>query len=72
MSAQLKTESLTHLTRKGTCIEFFSAYQEMDIERMMGLCNPQGEVVQAARRGRPGYPRGIGPQPLAAADGLLS
>jgi hypothetical protein len=44
MSAQLKTDSLTHLTRKGTCIEFFSAYQEMDIERMMGLCNPQGEV----------------------------
>jgi ketosteroid isomerase-like protein len=44
MSAQLKTDALTHLTRKGTCIEFFSAYQEMDIERMMGLCNPQGEV----------------------------
>ncbi len=44
MSTGLKTDSLTNLTRKGTCIEFFSAYQEMDIQRMMGLCNPQGEV----------------------------
>jgi hypothetical protein len=44
MTTQLNTHSLTHLTRKGTCIEFFSAYQEMDIDRMMGLCNPQGQV----------------------------
>jgi hypothetical protein len=44
MTTQLNTHSLTHLTRKGTCIEFFSAYQEMDIDRMMGLCNPKGHV----------------------------
>jgi hypothetical protein len=44
MTTQLNTQSLIHLTRKGTCIEFFSAYQEMDIDRMMELCNPQGQV----------------------------
>lgn len=44
MATQQKTESLTDLTRKGTCIEFFSAYQDMDINRMIGLCNPEGEV----------------------------
>lgn len=44
MATQLNTESLTDLTRKGTCIEFFSAYQDFDIERMISLCNPQGEV----------------------------
>lgn len=44
MTTGLKTETISQLTRKGTCIEFFSAYQEMDIERMIGLCNPQGQV----------------------------
>jgi hypothetical protein len=44
MTTQTKTQSLTQLTRKGTCIEFFSAYQEMDIDRMMELCNPEGRV----------------------------
>ncbi|MEZ4905220.1 MAG: ester cyclase [Spirosomataceae bacterium] len=34
------TETLTDLTRKGTCIEFFSAYQEMDTERMIQLAIP--------------------------------
>ncbi|MGA0557637.1 ester cyclase [Larkinella sp. VNQ87] len=37
-----QTESLTDLTRKGTSIEFFSAYQERDIERMMALFDPNG------------------------------
>jgi hypothetical protein len=36
--------SLSDLTKQGTCIEFFSAYQEMDIERMMKLCTPDGDV----------------------------
>jgi predicted ester cyclase len=44
MATQHKTESLTDLTRKGTCIEFFSAYQDLEIERMIALCNPEGEV----------------------------
>ncbi len=38
-----QTDSLTDLTRKGTSIEFFSAYQERDIERMMALFDPTGE-----------------------------
>jgi SnoaL-like polyketide cyclase len=38
------TESLTELTRKGTCIEFFSAYQEMDTERMIHLATPNATV----------------------------
>jgi predicted ester cyclase len=44
MTTQQKTESLTELTRKGICIEFFSAYQDLDINRMIALCNPEGEV----------------------------
>ncbi|WP_247237931.1 ester cyclase [Telluribacter sp. SYSU D00476] len=39
-----KTENLTDLTRKGTCIEFFSAYQEMDTERMINLATPEATV----------------------------
>lgn len=30
-------ETTTDLTRKGTCVEFFSAYQDLDIDRMVGL-----------------------------------
>jgi hypothetical protein len=37
-------ENIDALSKKGTCIEFFSAYQDMDIDRMLGLCNPLGEV----------------------------
>lgn len=37
-------ESIDALSKKGACIEFFSAYQDMDIERMLGLCSPNGEV----------------------------
>jgi len=32
------------LAKKGTCIEFFSAYQDMDIDRMLGLCDPHGTI----------------------------
>lgn len=39
-----KKENVAVLSKKGACIEFFSAYQEMDIERMVQLCNPSGIV----------------------------
>jgi hypothetical protein len=38
-------ESIDALSKKGTCIEFFSAYQDMDIERMLGLCAPEGQII---------------------------
>lgn len=37
-------ESLAELTRKGTCIEFFSAYQDLAIERMIHLATPEATV----------------------------
>ena len=37
-------ESLDALSKKGTCIEFFSAYQDFDLERMLSLCDPEGNV----------------------------
>ena len=40
----VKKENLTELTRKGTCIEFFSAYQELDTERMINLAVPDATV----------------------------
>lgn len=39
-----RKENVDVLSRKGTCIEFFSAYQDMDIDRMISLCDPEGEV----------------------------
>lgn len=39
-----RKENVDTLSKKGTCIEFFSAYQEMEIERMIHLCDPEGEV----------------------------
>lgn len=39
-----RKENVDVLSKKGTCIEFFSAYQDMDIERMMQLCNQEGLV----------------------------
>ena len=30
-------ENVDALAKKGTCIEFFSAYQDMDVERMLKL-----------------------------------
>ncbi len=44
METTKTTESLTDLTRKGTCIEFFSAYQEMDTERMINLATNEATV----------------------------
>jgi hypothetical protein len=38
-------ETLDALSKKGTCIEFFSAYQDMDLDRMLGLCDPAGEIA---------------------------
>lgn len=37
-------ESLDALSKKGTCIEFFSAYQDMDLARMLSLCDPNGTI----------------------------
>ncbi len=37
-------ESLDGLSKKGTCIEFFSAYQDMDIDRMLSLCDADGVI----------------------------
>lgn len=46
MITTIKTqETLDGLSKKGTCIEFFSAYQDMDIERMLSLCDVNGEVA---------------------------
>jgi hypothetical protein len=39
-----RKENVDALSKKGACIEFFSAYQDMDIERMIQLCNPEGSV----------------------------
>ncbi|MCH6234960.1 ester cyclase [Cognataquiflexum rubidum] len=30
--------------KKGISLEFFSAYQDIELERMMGLCDPEGTV----------------------------
>lgn len=37
-------ENVDVLAKKGTCIEFFSAYQDMDVDRMLSLCSPSGTV----------------------------
>lgn len=37
-------ETMAHLTRKGTCVEFFSAYQDLDIDRMVGLFTPDATI----------------------------
>ncbi len=39
-----KKENIDALSKKGACIEFFSAYQEKDLKRMIQLCDPQGIV----------------------------
>jgi ketosteroid isomerase-like protein len=38
-------ETLDVLSKKGTCIEFFSAYQDFDLDRMLGLCSADSQVV---------------------------
>jgi predicted ester cyclase len=37
-------ENVDVLAKKGTCIEFFSAYQDMDVDRMLSLCAETGTV----------------------------
>ena len=37
-------ERVDVLAKKGTCIEFFSAYQDMDVDRMLALCDPLGAI----------------------------
>lgn len=32
------------LVIKGICIEFFSAYQDMELDRMLTLCHPEGKI----------------------------
>lgn len=44
METTKTSETLTDLTRKGTCIEFFSAYQDLDTERMIELATPDATV----------------------------
>lgn len=39
-----KKETTELLVRKGICIEFFSAYQDLDLRRMIKLCVPEGNV----------------------------
>jgi len=38
-------ERVDVLAKKGTCIEFFSAYQDMDVNRMLALCDPKGTIA---------------------------
>ncbi|MEJ0055557.1 MAG: nuclear transport factor 2 family protein [Bacteroidota bacterium] len=38
-------ESLDALGKKGTCIEFFSAYQDLDLDRMLQLCDEDGDIT---------------------------
>ncbi|WP_373494273.1 ester cyclase [Aquiflexum sp.] len=38
-------DSQESAVRKGVSLEFFSAYQDMEIDRMMGLCDPKGTVA---------------------------
>ena len=40
-----QSETIDTLAKKGTCIEFFSAYQDFDLNRMMTLCSLTGEVA---------------------------
>jgi len=37
-------ESQEVLVRKGICLEFFSAYQDMELDRMLKLCHPEGSI----------------------------
>lgn len=44
MKTATQHETIDALSKKGSCIEFFSAYQDFDLDRMLGLCNPDGDV----------------------------
>jgi predicted ester cyclase len=43
-SKQSEKESLDAGSKKGVCLEFFSAYQDLEIDRMLGLCEPEGTI----------------------------
>ena len=30
--------------KKGICLEFFSAYQDLELDRMLSLCDPEGNI----------------------------
>lgn len=38
-------ESIDALAKKGTCIEFFSAYQDFDLDRMLTLFSPNATIA---------------------------
>lgn len=38
-------DSQVAAVRKGICLEFFSAYQDLEIDRMLGLCDPHGTIA---------------------------
>ncbi|SEJ77328.1 SnoaL-like polyketide cyclase [Cyclobacterium xiamenense] len=46
MKATTKTSKANQeiLVKKGICTDFFSAYQDMEADRMLGLCRPDGKV----------------------------
>jgi hypothetical protein len=44
-TATQQHESLDVLSKKGTCIELFSAYQDMDLDRMLSLCDVNGTIA---------------------------
>ena len=44
METTKTTEAIAELTRKGTSIECFSAYQDLETERMINLATPEATV----------------------------
>lgn len=38
-------ENIDALAKKGTCIEFFSAYQDFDLDRMLSLFTPNATIA---------------------------
>jgi hypothetical protein len=46
MKTYTKTTNENQVTalRKGVCLEFFSAYQELELDCMLSLCDPQGTI----------------------------
>jgi hypothetical protein len=42
--AILKTTDLNHMVKAGTVLEFFSAYQDLELDRMLKLCQPEGKI----------------------------
>ena len=40
----IQRETVSHLTRKGACLAFFTAYDDLDTARMIGLAAPNATV----------------------------